>query len=119
MGSECKLANLEWGVASSPHFKNSERTVFEILPSAADSDADREVSSAADVALSAATVVLAVLPVAFALSVVIVAVIADYSPAAKLARGSPAIAATMQPRRGAAPESARMSVSLFSTLTLL
>ena len=118
MGSECKLANLEWGVASSPHFKNSERTVFEILPSAADSDADREVSSAADVALSAATVVLAVLPVAFALSV-IVAVIADYSPAAKLARGSPAIAATMQPRRGAAPESARMSVSLFSTLTLL
>ena len=88
---------------------NSERTVFEILPSAADSDADREVSSAADVAPPVVTV-----PVSFALAV-IVAVIADYSPAAKLARGSSsAIAATMQPRRGAAPESARMSVSLFS-----
>ena len=98
-----------------PHLKNSERTVFEILPSAADSDADREVSSAADVAPPVVTV----LPVSFALAAVIVAVIADYSPAAKLARGSSAIAATMQPRRGAAPESARMSVSLFSTLTLL
>ena len=96
-----------------PHLKNSERTVFEILPSAADSDADREVSSAADVAPPVVTV-----PVSFALAV-IVAVIADYSPAAKLARGSSATAATMQPRRGAAPESARMSVSLFSTLTLL
>ena len=85
-----------------------------ILPSAADSDADREVSSAADVAPPVVTV----LPVSFALAV-IVAVIADYSPAAKLARGSSAIAATMQPRRGAAPESARMSVSLLSTLTLL